>query len=389
MIRKTAVFLFLIAIASLPATVMAGSAAVTVTVVDDGGSSIPGALFVFSLEGDPTQSFSIGENDAGQYRDTVKLPVDDANWNLTKSVALGYLPVRATLESRTGGGEVIQESRDVEVNPGLPVPPIRIVAGGSVKIELTMGDQGSVMRSFLAARKKAKAEADAKRAAEPQDGPQGAYAEALRLYGEGKLDESLPRFEQAVEEDPENLELRVTYANVLYKAKQYEPFEQAALAALELAPGNRDLLMMLYSSRRGRGDLEGALETLLTLEESGAAGADLEQHLDFVAKKMGRSRKAVPAYEAILQIDPANVDAYLSLASIYATSDAQPVELLPGEGGGVGPGTRREDLLRPGLGTPRRREGERPRCGDDPEDDRTRPGHGHGVQEARPRALAA
>jgi tetratricopeptide (TPR) repeat protein len=185
-----------------------------------------------------------------------------------------------------------------------------------------MGDQVTVMRSFLAARKKAKAEADAKRAAAPKEGPQGAYAEALRLYGEGNLDEALPRFEQAIEEDPENIELRVTYANVLYKAKKFEPFEGAARAALELQPGNRDLLMMLYSSRRGRGDLKGALESLLMLKEAGAPDADLQQHLNFVAKKMGRSRNAVPAYEAILEIDPDNVDAYLSLASIYATSDA-------------------------------------------------------------------
>ncbi len=130
----------------------------------------------------------------------------------------------------------------------------------------------------------------------------------------------------------------MTYANVLYKANRLEEFEQTARAALELDPRNNELLMMVYTSARGRGDMKTALDALLAVKELGVPGDQLLPHLDFVAKKMGRSPDAIPAYQAVLEVEPNNVDACVALASIYTDSGnsrqsdeylARAVELAP------------------------------------------------------------
>ena len=226
----------------------------------------------------------------------------------------------------------------MELNPGIPIPPIRFVAGGAVRIDLTLGDQQEVMQAFLAAR------AQAREQQEQAAGQAGAYATALGLYGEGKLEESLPHFAEAVEQDPDNPEIQVTRAKVLYSAKRFEEFEPAARRALQLDPRNGELWMMLYSSARDRGQMQTALDALLAVQDLGASGADLKQHLDYVAAKMGTREKAIPAWEAVLEIDENDVAACVALASIHAAAgrDEQAqtyldraVELDPTDAAGV------------------------------------------------------
>jgi hypothetical protein len=186
----------------------------------------------------------------------------------------------------SAGGEVIQEVTEMKLNPGIPIPEIAISGGGTVDIHLTLGERSIVMAEFTKARETA-------RAAEPDPEPEPqtdtAYAEALRLYGGGDVDGALPYFKEAIAANPEDPEMLVTYANVLYKAQRFDEFEPAARAVIEVDPDNGEMMMMLYSSARGRGDLKTALEALLAVKEADLAGADLTQHLDLVAKKMGQS----------------------------------------------------------------------------------------------------
>jgi tetratricopeptide (TPR) repeat protein len=180
--------------------------------------------------------------------------------------------------------------------------------------------------------------------AEPEPAPEPridtAYADALRLYGEGDIDGAIPHFKEAIEANPDNVEMRVTYANVLYKAQRFEEFEDAARAVLVVDPANGEMMMMLYSSARKRGDMKTALAALLAVKDAGLANPDLLQHLDFVAKKMGQSPDAIPAYLAILDLDDDNVGACQSLAVLYANAGdskrsdeylARAVKLAPGD----------------------------------------------------------
>ena len=301
----------------LPAAALAASAKVTVLARDEAGAKVDGALFIFSLVDDPEQSFTVGESDGGRYEHSVSLPAGAASWNLTQVVATGFLPVKVSIEAKDSAGNAVQQVADMALDPGTPVPAIQTAPGGSVQIDLTFGDQGEVMARFMDARRKARAEAEAKAAAQADSAIKGAYAEALKLYNAGDVEGSLPQFRQAIEENPDDEELRLTYVRVLYQAKQYDEFETEAAAVLVETPGNTELIMMLYTGRRERGDLSGALEAVLMLKELGASGSDLLPHLDYLAKSMGRKTAAIPAYEALLEISPDDRDACVAMATIY------------------------------------------------------------------------
>ena len=59
-------------------------------------------------------------------------------------------------------------------------------------------------------------------AAIAEEAQQGAYTSALRLYNEGDVEGALVQFDEAVEQNPQDVALRETHARVLYKAKRFE-----------------------------------------------------------------------------------------------------------------------------------------------------------------------
>lgn len=300
----------------LTGVTMAATTTVELRVIDAKGKKIEGGLFIFSFADDPSQSFTLTENDAGAYADSVQLPQDDTSWHLTRVVAAGYLPMMVSINSTSRNGDPVQEVSAMELNPGVPIPPIRTLAGGTTQIELTLGERSVVLEKYAKAREEIEAEEQA--AAAPEVDAE--YATALQLYNGGDVEGALPHFEQAAEQNPQDAEILETYANVLYKAKRYEEFERTAHALLAIEPGNAELVMMVYSSARERGDLKAALDALLTVKELGAVSDSLLQHLDFVAKKLGQSTDAIPAYEAVLSLDENNVDACVALASLYGNA---------------------------------------------------------------------
>jgi tetratricopeptide (TPR) repeat protein len=299
---------------------LSANAKLKITPVNESGQRITGALFMFALADDPDQEFTLGENDSGNYEDSIKVPAESSNWSVTKVISSGYLPVRITIRATSKDGEVVQDVSNMELNPGIPMPAIQLPAGGSAEINLTLGDMREVMAKFAEARKaarKAQEEAAAKAA---ESAIKGAHAEALRLYNAGDEEASIPHFAQAVEENPDDAELRLTYVRVLYKTGHFDEFERAVQPVIEADPSNTELVMMLYSGRRDRGDMPGALEALMMLRQRGARGADLLPHLDYVAKTMGRKKSAIPAWEAVLAVDGDNRDACVALASIYMSA---------------------------------------------------------------------
>lgn len=299
----------------IPVAAMGAVATIRVEPVDGQAQQVGEAVFVFARTDDPSVKFSVGQNDLGQYLETVTVEGAESEWELTRVVATGYLPVKVSLKSYDASGETVQEVAPLELGPAVPIPPIRILADGAVRIELVLGDQREVMAKFLEERNK---EMERKKAEALKATPDGPYETALRLYGAGDVDGAMPHFSEALEQDPSNAEIHLTYANVLYKAKRFEEFERAAPAALELQPDNRELWMMLYSSKRTRGDLQGALDALLGVKKLGGQPGDLAQHLTFVAQKMGRGAQAIPAWEALLELDGTRVDACVALASLHA-----------------------------------------------------------------------
>lgn len=318
--RKTRTILAILCVLGLvPIAALGAPAKVKVSIVDETGRPVSGALIMFARTDDPTQQLSVGENEAGSYEDSFTLAGEAATWNLSRVVVDGMLPVRVSVVSSGPGGAAIQEIDDMELNPGIPVPPLEVAAGGKVRIDLVLGDQADVMARFLEARKAARAQAEqeaAEQAAAAAD--QEAYTTALRLYNEGDLEGSLPHFQEALQRHPEDAELRLTYVRVLYKANRFEEFKAAAQVVLDADPANTELRMMLYSGLRERKEFSAALEQILELKKLGARGADLLPHLDFLAKSMGQNRQAIPAWQAILDIDRSNREACVELAYVHA-----------------------------------------------------------------------
>jgi tetratricopeptide (TPR) repeat protein len=329
----TVILLFL-----LPALAAAGTAKVQITIADGEAAPVEGAVIFMALESDPEVQASINEGMPGSYEGTLEFPGDVSTWILTKIVAIGLLPVSVSIDS-SAGGEPVKQVEGMAVNPGVPIPPIGVRNKGRLRIELVMGDQREVMAQFLQARKEARAKqeqevADQQAAAKEQED----YAAALKLYNAGDVEGSLPHFHKALERAPEDKELHVMYARVLYKAGRSEEFHAAAQRALELDPGNQELRMMQYSSYRAAGKLQAALRELLAIKESGGPAADLLPHIRFIAQSLGQKKAAIPAYEAILSIDTADVDACSALASIYFSAGdnanferylARAIELAP------------------------------------------------------------
>jgi tetratricopeptide (TPR) repeat protein len=328
----------------LPTLAAAGSAKVEIAIVDGGGAPVEGAVIFMALESDQAVTAAIGETVPGSYEGSLEFPETESSWKVSKIVADGYLPVAVSIDS-TASGQPVQEVAGMAINPGIPIPPINVQQKGNVRIDITMGDQREVMAQFLQARKEARAKAE-KEVADQQAAAkeQEDYAAALKLYNAGDIEGSLPHFQKAIERSPEDADLRVMYARVLYKAGRSDEFDAAAGQALELVPGNLELRMMQYSSRRAAGDLQGALVALLAIREAGGSAADLLPHLRFIAQSIGQKRAAIPAYEAILDIDAGDADSCAALASTYFTIGekalfeeylARTIELAPERAAGL------------------------------------------------------
>jgi tetratricopeptide (TPR) repeat protein len=338
--RTLCLLLILCLAALLPGAAMAAKATVKIKIVNEQGAAIKEALIFLSPADDPMNQVTVGEDEMGRYQAVLDLPAEESIWSVRRVVADGYLPVLVDIESKTSGGEEVQKVEAMKLDPGIPIPEITFRALGKATVALTMGDQAAVMAEFRKARAEARAKAEqeeAERLAAAKKSED--YDTALKLHGEGDIDGSLPYFKKALEQNPENAELQVMYARVLYQAKHFDEFRTAAAKALTLDPGNNELRMMLYSNNRARGDMKAALANLLEIKKAGARGADLLPHLKFVAQSMGQSKDAVPAYEAILEIDGSDVDSHLALASIFdAAGDAvrserhvaRTIELEPG-----------------------------------------------------------
>jgi tetratricopeptide (TPR) repeat protein len=265
--RTTRLSSLLCLAALLPGIALGAKATVKFTIVDEQGAAIKEAVVFLAPADDPMNQVPIGEDEMGRYQAVLQLPAEDSSWNVARIVADGYLPVSVDIESLSSGGEEVQKVEDMKLDPGIPIPAIRLLALGKAKIELTMGDQAAVMAQFRKARAEARAKAEreeAERLAAAKESED--YDTALKLHGEGDIEGSLPYFEKALAQTPDNAELLVMYARVLYQAKHFDEFRAAAEKALALDPGNNELRMMLYSNNRARGNMKAALANLLDIK---------------------------------------------------------------------------------------------------------------------------
>ncbi|MBR0550993.1 tetratricopeptide repeat-containing sulfotransferase family protein [Stakelama marina] len=154
------------------------------------------------------------------------------------------------------------------------------------------------------------------------------HVEAMRLLADigsrlGVLDDAEFLLESAVEFEPDNIQLRLDYIQVLRKRQKFaEALEQARILH-ERDPGNPLFQSHLAIERMQTGDYEGALElfeTILTKLPSDPATLTSRGH---ALKTYGQQDEAIASYRAAIGARPEQGDAYYALANLktYRFSD--------------------------------------------------------------------
>jgi tetratricopeptide (TPR) repeat protein len=229
-------------------------------------------------------------------------------------------PVRVEGRVLSAEGEVLEE-----IPPTLLLSPrtapLSFPAGGRAELTLTVADDRALaMQSWREGRRRAAAAAQAERAAAST--PQ---AEALRKLNEGDAAGALAAAEAALADNPSDVEMLVLRARVLLQAGRYEEAQQAAGAALAVAPEHpqmREMPLRIYAAHAAKGEWSQALEALLLMIESSPGDPrgpeQLKQLAQKTSKEKGQQAVARSAWEEYAKIEPADYDAWQALALLHA-----------------------------------------------------------------------
>ncbi|HXV75097.1 MAG TPA: tetratricopeptide repeat protein [Candidatus Polarisedimenticolaceae bacterium] len=309
--------LLLLLLATTAAWGQAAVAEARGAVEDEDGNPIVGATIRFRPQGNPEQVYDGKTNKKGRYYIPGMFnPSEEGMW-FVEVEAEGYLPVKMTVETRNAQRVLMGDVRTHQIKAQAKLPEVMIRAFGLGQVDLVMAPEAEVLASAQAAATATATAEAGPAAAAPKVDP---WDSALDRVSSGDLAGSLEFFDKAIEEQPDSAERAEAYAKVLYQMKRYDEAEVQALRAKELAPGDVDVLMVLYSIHVGAGDLAAAEEVLV---EAGQASPDdprILRQLAYVAGESGNAQAAIEANLRLTEIDPADADAWLSLADLYAST---------------------------------------------------------------------
>ena len=141
---------------------------------------------------------------------------------------------------------------------------------------------------------------------------------------------ALREAEQAVRENPEDPDLRVTLAGQYYENHMYDRAYEVASQVLEVYPDHEAALLLAGMAAVQQDRLEDAippLERFIALRrDRPAANADLQLEMAyyFVGASyvtLGQSERAIEALEAALRISPTDADALYQLGVAYQAQE--------------------------------------------------------------------
>jgi tetratricopeptide (TPR) repeat protein len=297
-------------------------------VLDREGQPIAGAVITFRPKSDPSKTYSATTNKKGVYSVSGLFTAVENDLWLVSVESEGHLPVAVRVESRSVSRVLLGAPMEVKLRGGKGVPEFPIAKMGSATVDFTLAAADAVLAEAQAATASpAEAEAVAGAGAAPGQG-RDPWIEAVTLAGAGQLEESLPSFDEAIAEAPDDAERREAYAKILYKLERYDEALVQTQRALEIEPGRVTSHMVLYTIHVGRGDLERARATLEAARALAPRDVRVLEQLAWVAGQAGDKAAETAAWEAITTIDPAHPDAWLALGALYAEAkDSQRSEV--------------------------------------------------------------
>ncbi len=156
------------------------------------------------------------------------------------------------------------------------------------------------------------------------------HVEGMRLLAEvgarlGVLDDAEFLLESAIDLEPDNIQLRLDYIQVLRKRQKFALALAQAKALKDRDPGNPVFLSHFAIESLQSGNYETALEAFETVLQALPADPAVLTSRGHALKTYGRTEEAVRSYRAAYQARPDHGDAYYSLANLktYRFSDRE------------------------------------------------------------------
>ncbi len=151
----------------------------------------------------------------------------------------------------------------------------------------------------------------------PANGPD-AELKILRrgwlTYLPGRLDESIREYRLAIERNPKSVDARLGLTLPLLAAKRWREAEQAAQAALVLAPNNYTAMLRLMIALEAQQDWNMMHKTATSMAASYPTDVSAYVYLARANAWLGRRDEAVAAYTAALSRYPGHLEAKAYLA---------------------------------------------------------------------------
>ena len=164
--------------------------------------------------------------------------------------------------------------------------------------------------------------------------------EGMRLLAEigkrfGVMEDADFLLETALELDPENIQLRLDFIDVLRKRQKFQAALSQAQALYEREPGNPLFQSHLAIESMQTGDYDTALALFETILETLPEDAATLTSRGHALKTLGDQDKAVASYKAAARIKADHGDAWYALANLktYAFSDDELATLRAQEAG--------------------------------------------------------
>jgi len=303
----------LLVVSALPAVGQATQEA-NGTVVDHEGNPVQGAHVIVWAESNPSMQYDGTTSKKGRYVIPGMFTAKENDlWKVTIEVE-GYEAYEMHVESRTSNRTLIGDIRTIKLKPGAKPPgiPIRPFGKATVNFKVAPPDKAAELLGIPTQAQRQQA-AQAQRKVDP-------WAAALTRAQDGDLEGSLELFDEAIEDEPESVERRKAYAQVLYQLDRYNDAEVQAKKAIELSPEDASTQMVLYTVSVGKDDMEQARGALERARELDPDNIDVLRQVAFVVDKTGTTQERIVAYEAVVEADPGDTETWLSLGYLYASS---------------------------------------------------------------------
>lgn len=257
-----------LALFAAPATAQVGQ--VRGKVVDEAGNPVPDATVLLEFEGGVTRKFELKTNKKGEF---LQVGLQPGPYKVTASKE-GYRP--SAVNIRANLGETTE------------IPDIKIMTA------------------------KAAAEQPGSKQAEMQ----AKFKEAVHLAHAGQLDEAEAKLKELLAEEPDLPEVYQNLGYIYTLRKNWPVAEENYQKALELRPGDPDLMIALAHAYQAGGQSDKALELMNQAAGANPEDAGAQFNKGILLFNQGDTADAQKAFEAAIAADPELAEAHYYLATI-------------------------------------------------------------------------